>query len=313
MVVGLDLHQLLELILLERIGVGLRIDRKDVRLEAGDDGRVVLVRRKRVLRTLRVRVLDHLEKRILLLLAVDDELGAEDLVTAMLGVDLTEHHEFGVRRIAARRGEALRQILHLGLGNRQANLNVGLANRLDALPKNVIRATRLGLGDGKEIGQVTIDALGHLVVKRRIGNSRKRLGNTVANAALDTQNRLETTVAEDVRRLRGPRGNRALARRHKEVRPITGPVRVQQRRRTLELRSRGATLRLLNRIDPTGVNRHRTQGRIKLRDRIVDGIQTERRIGGGTNKQNHASFLLNQAVCEAVLKVKIYYSKKSPR
>ena len=125
-----------------------------------------LVRAQGVLRTLLVRVLDHLKERLRLFLAVDDELGAEDLVAAMLGVDLAEHHELGVGRIAPGSGKALGEILHFRLGDREPDLGVRLADRLDALLHHVVSAARLRVGDVEEVGKIVVNALGHLVVER---------------------------------------------------------------------------------------------------------------------------------------------------
>ena len=167
MVVRLDLHELVELVLLERIAVVLRVDGENVRLEARDDRRVVLVGGKRILRTLLVGVLDHPEERILLLLPVDDELRAEDLVAAVLGVDLSEHDELGVGRVASRLLEALGEIFHLRLGNRKADIDVRLADRLDALRQDVIGAARPRIVHVKEVVDLPVDALRHLVIQRR--------------------------------------------------------------------------------------------------------------------------------------------------
>ena len=177
-VVRLDLHELVDLVALERVGVRLRVDREDVRLEARHHGRVVLVGRERVLRTPLVGVLDHLEEALGLPLAVDDELGPEDLVAAVLGVHLAEHDEFGVRRVALRLLERLGEIPHLLLRDRQADLGVRLANRRDALLQDVVGAAGLRLGDGEEVGDVVVDALGHLVVERgqRRRGKRNRAG-----------------------------------------------------------------------------------------------------------------------------------------
>ena len=164
MVVGLDLHELVELIGLEAVAVRLGVDRKDARLEAGHDRRIVLVGRKRILRTLRVGVLYHLEQRLRLLLAVDDELGAEDLVAAVLGIHLPEHHKLGVCRVATCRGEALGEILHLRLADRKADLLV----RLAALRQHIVSAAGLRLADLEKIVDSEIDALGHLVVERGV-------------------------------------------------------------------------------------------------------------------------------------------------
>ena len=165
-VMGLDLHQLVESVLLEAVFVRLGVDRENVGPEASYDGGVVLVRAQGVLRTLLVRVLDHLKERLRLFLAVDYELGAEDLVAAVLGVDLAEHHELGVGRVASSGGKALGEILHLGLGDRKTDLGVRLADRLDALRHHVVSAAGLRVGDVKEVGEIVINALGHLVVER---------------------------------------------------------------------------------------------------------------------------------------------------
>ena len=52
------------------------------------EGHVVLVGRENLVGVLVGGLLDHIEKRRLHLLAVDDKLSAEDLVAAVLRVDL---------------------------------------------------------------------------------------------------------------------------------------------------------------------------------------------------------------------------------
>jgi len=88
-----------------------------------------------------------------------------NLVAAVLGVDLAEHHELGVGRVATGGGEALGEILHLGFRNRKPDLGVRLANRLDALRHHVVCAARLRVGDVEEVGKIVVNALGHLVVE----------------------------------------------------------------------------------------------------------------------------------------------------
>ncbi|KAG1087419.1 hypothetical protein G6F40_013724 [Rhizopus arrhizus] len=60
---------------------------------AFDHRSIIAVRAERVLRGLLVGVLDHPEQRAVLFLAVDGPAGVEDLVAAVLGIGLREHHQ----------------------------------------------------------------------------------------------------------------------------------------------------------------------------------------------------------------------------
>ena len=290
-VVGLDLHQLVESVLLETVLVRLWIDREDIGPEASYDGGVVLVRAQGVLRTLLVRVLDHLEKRLRLLLAVDDELRAENLVAAVLGVDLAEHHELGVGRVASSRGEALGEILHLGLGNRKTDLGVRLADRLDALRHYVVGAAGLRIGDVEEVGKIVVNALGHLVVERGkplgarerllevlLGDRRPGIGerDVVANSTLNALDRLKTAVAEDIGRLRAPRADCALAGRHVKIRAIAVAVGVQERCRTFEFCDVECLVCKFKCVNPFRVNVERAKRGINLCNSFLYRIQPER-------------------------------------
>ena len=290
-VVGLDLHQLVESVLLETILVRLGIDRENVGPEASYDCGVVLVRAQGVLRTLLVRVLDHLKERLRLFFAVDYELGAEDLVAAVLGVDLAEHHELGVGRIAPGSGKALGEILHLGFGNRKPDFGVRLADRLDTLRHNVVSAAGLRVGDVKEVGKIVVHSLGHLVVKRGepLG-ARKRLlevllsdrrpgigeRDVVANPALDALDRLESAVAEDVGRLGAPRADRALPGRHIEIGSIAVALCVEERRRAFKLCDVERLVSKFKGIDPFCVDVERTKRRVDLCNCLLYRIQPER-------------------------------------
>ena len=81
-----------------------RIEALDGR--ALDHRRVVGVGDERSLRMRGVRRADHREQALVLRHAVDDPVGVEDLVAAVLGVRLREHHQLDVGRIAAERAEA---------------------------------------------------------------------------------------------------------------------------------------------------------------------------------------------------------------
>src|SRR5690606_17164370 len=79
-------------------------------------------------------------------LAVNIPAGVENLVPAMLGVGLGEHHQFDVAGVAPQVGEACYQIVDLVIGERQAQLDVGLFQRGLATFQNVHAVERLGLG-----------------------------------------------------------------------------------------------------------------------------------------------------------------------
>ena len=106
-------------------------------------------------------------------------------------------------------------------------------------------------------------------------------------AALDALDGLEPAVAEDVRRLRAPRRDRALAGRHEEVRVIAVPLGVEKRRRALQLLDVERLSVRLDGIHPLRVDVDRTERRIELRDRVLQGVHAERRIGIRTKQKYH--------------------------
>src|SRR3546814_4449868 len=94
-------------------------------------------------------VLDHLEQRLrravaLHVLPVDGPRRVEDLVPAVLGVGLREHHQFDVAGVAAELAEAFAQVFDLVLRERQAEACVGFlqAGECDALDPATRRDAR---------------------------------------------------------------------------------------------------------------------------------------------------------------------------
>ena len=276
MVVGLDLHKLIEIVLLKGVGISLRINREYVSLKASDDGRVILIRRKRIFRTLSVGILNHLKKRLLLTLAVDDELGAENLVAAVLGVNLAEHHKLSVGRITPSRREALSEVLHLRLGNRKSELIVRLANCFDTLSENIKNSAGLRLARLEKIGNILINALGHLIVKSGETLLGERFRGLKADAALYALNRLKIAVMKNIGSLCAPRRNRTLSRSHEEIRIIALAFGVEQYTRTLKLFNRERLIFHFKGINPLRVNLDRTERRIKLGDSVFNRIKSER-------------------------------------
>ena len=318
-IVGFDLHQLIELELAEAVGgttgnsgfSGIRAEY--LGCEAFHDRRVVLVGDERALPVLLVGVLDHPEEGILLLLPVDDELRAKDLVAAVFGIHLTEHHEFRVRGIAPRRLEALGEVLHLRLADRETERNVRLANRLHAASEHVERDAGLRRRTVEEVVEVRVHALGHAVVQRAnaLADWESRhlgglCGNAIADAAFDARDALETAVAEDVGGLRRPRRNRALARRHVEkvvscswfvvrglwlvVRIVCARYGIQEQGRACERLGIGAFSLRFDRVHPAGVNRDIRERRVGGGDGGAQGVEAERRIRRGSHHQNWFHF-----------------------
>ncbi len=100
---------------------GVTIGSRGIRIEARDlrtlhDCRVVRVRHHRAAWILRVRVAHHVEQRLLLPGSVDDPVGIEDLVPAVLRIRLREHHQFYVGGVALHALEAVHQIIDFVLG-----------------------------------------------------------------------------------------------------------------------------------------------------------------------------------------------------
>ena len=123
MVVRLDLHQHVRQF--RRRAVAAVV----ARIEARDRGalhhrRVVRIRDDRARRMRAVRLADHREQALVLRHAVDDPVGVEDLVPAVLGVRLREHHELDVGRIAAQAAEARVEVVDFVGRQREAQFGV---------------------------------------------------------------------------------------------------------------------------------------------------------------------------------------------
>ena len=238
-VVRLHLHQDVDLIFVEFVAMRFRVARKSCILEAFDHARVVRIRDQRVVGRDLVRVPDHLEERPLRLLSVHSPRGVENLVAAVLGVDLPEHHDFGVRRVFARLEAGLRQVVNFIRIERQPHFDVGALEGGPAFAEDVVRLAGPGFARRKQVAQIRIDAFGHAVVQEvnRPAEARRRDRSFLrehlhGNRALHTAHQLaEPARAENVRRLRRPRRNGALARGDVERAALTqlsAPHRAQQ-------------------------------------------------------------------------------------
>ena len=226
MVVGLHLHQhvhrLVAVAVLTRIAGVARIRVEAVRHRAGHHRRVIAVGAEHALAGVLVGVADHGEQAEVLLLAVDGPVRVEDLVAAVLGIGLGEHHQLGVRGVAPQGGEALRQVVDFILRQRQAQLAVGGGQRLAAAADHVHAGQRARPVVGEQhlgVLQPVEHGFHHAIVQRRrqLAPVRRTVElEPVLNAALHPRHLGEAGVVADVGGLGRPRRHRARAGHHHE-------------------------------------------------------------------------------------------------
>ena len=77
-----------------------------------------------------VRVANHAEKGLFLFLTVDRPLGIKDLVTAVLRVGLSKHHQFDIGRIALSLRESIGQVVDFVFAHGQTHREVGISQSL---------------------------------------------------------------------------------------------------------------------------------------------------------------------------------------
>ena len=109
-----------DFLLVGGVFIRARVDVEAATAGAGEDGGVVLVGGEDAFAVERVGVLDHLEQRAVLRLAVDVPGGVENFVAAVLGVRLRKHHQLDVVRVAGERGEGLDEIVDFVVGESEA-------------------------------------------------------------------------------------------------------------------------------------------------------------------------------------------------
>ena len=168
MIVGLDLAENVNVLLVRSIFVRDRIGEKAASAGASEDGGVVLVGGEDALGVQRVGVFDHLEQRLVLGLAVDGPRGVKNFVAAVLGVGLGEHHQFDVVRVAAEGGEGGDEVVDLVVGEGEAEVLVGGDEGAAAggEHRNGVHRARLLLAEERGAGiEITEDGFRHAVVE----------------------------------------------------------------------------------------------------------------------------------------------------
>ena len=100
-----------------------------------------------------------------------DPVGIENLVAAVLGIGLREHHQFDVGGIALQLGEVLHQIFDLVGGKRQTQFAVGGLQCGVAAIEDIHAGQRLRCAVCEYFffnsGDIAYDGFGHAVVQQR--------------------------------------------------------------------------------------------------------------------------------------------------
>ena len=228
MVVGLDLHQdVRERTVRPVAAVGPRHEVRDFR--ALHHRRIVGVGDDRVRGRGRMRMTDHAEQRVRLRFATDDPGRIENLVAAVLGVGLREHHQFDIGRIAARGGEDADQIVDLVGRQCQAENAIGRCYRVAAAAEQVDGGDRFrnhvgeharqrGAGIEHHLGHAVVDQ-GRDALLLRAGQPAGRT-DAVFHPALEPRHGIEPALAGDLGGLRRPRRDGARTRRNQERQPV---------------------------------------------------------------------------------------------
>ena len=163
------------------------------------EGHVVLIGGENLVGVLLRRLLDHLEEARLHLLAVDDEGAAEDLVSAVLGVDLCEAEDLRVGQPPAVLLLQSVQVFDLLGREGQSLLLVVFLQIL-----HVLDGLRLDVDGEDGLVEAVVHALQHLVV----------LGVLVGHGPvlLDAADAAEAHVLGDLHGVGRPRGDHFAAR-----------------------------------------------------------------------------------------------------
>ena len=227
-VVGFHLHQDVHRLAVRRVLAAFRIGEETPGHVADDHRGVVLVGGQHALTVHFVGVLDHAEQGLFLAFAIDVPAGVEDLVAAVFGVRLGEHHQLDVVRVPAQLGEALHQVVDFVLGQGQAQIAVGLLQGGATATQHVHGDQRLGLGMAEQCGGV-LEALQyglrHAVMQQ--GGDLGHIGiaqaarHVVGDAALQTLDLAQAAVAGDVAGLARP-GRQGAEARHGEEQTTGG-------------------------------------------------------------------------------------------
>jgi len=231
---------------------------------------------------------------------VDDEFGIEDLVPAVLGVGLREHHELDIGRVASERAERLDQIVDLIARQRQPELRIGAGKCGMTVAPERHHLERPRRRDMKQVRleRVGPERLGHSIVHK--GAERAQLGlsqrllrlDDVARAALQAPHGREPAHVGDIGGLARPGGHRAQPRRDEQSLPA---LLLQVRPRPV--RQELAEELLLGFVQRTrGIHEmhetrpKRANARVDALQRLQQSFEAKLRQRGRAGQTEHAKF-----------------------
>ncbi len=110
-------------------------------------------------------VADHLKKGVRFRLVVDGPLGVENLMSAVFRIDLREHDELRVGRVALHLLVSGHEVVDFFRGHSEAPLSVSFLQGFGAVCHEGNRAQWGGLGMLKQIVYIGVDGFGHTVME----------------------------------------------------------------------------------------------------------------------------------------------------
>jgi len=145
----------------------------------------------------------------------------ENLVPAMFGICLREHHELGIGGVAIQPGVTLNQVVDLLTGKRQAKIRIRLHEGLAATFREIDgrQWRRLVRFEKRNRFIAAIkQSFGHAIKQHRTQRCKLVVANlagnldAVADAALDALDHVEVARQRNIRRFTRPGRNRAGTR-----------------------------------------------------------------------------------------------------
>ena len=166
----LDLHQDVHVFAQLAVKSAHRIGEEARGAITARDGGVIAISRQHIVGMRGEGVTNHAEQAVVLGFTVQGPARVENLVAAMLGIGLREHHEFDIGRVARERGEAHHQIIDLVFGERETQRAIRLHQRRATLAseRHVAQGTwRCVALQACEFGIAAKHGFGHAVVEQR--------------------------------------------------------------------------------------------------------------------------------------------------
>ena len=226
MVVRFDLGEdVRQFVVVTVSAVAIGIETPDLR--AFDHGGVIRIGHHRAFRVRLVGFANHAKEGIVFRLAVDHPGGIENLVAAVFGIGLGEHHEFDIGWVAAQPGEIFREIVDFVIRECQPQFAIGPHQCGASLFQQGNGGERLGrklVEEGFGGVRARENGFRHAVMQpggegcQRIRRARLEPG-VISRATLDATDTRKAALTGNVGRLARPGRNRPQTRGDQQHRP----------------------------------------------------------------------------------------------